>query len=226
MEATPARQMLPLSLNNDRSTHAEIPDRADLPGAASRCRPLEGGAKALVGIIDNNAAAGVTWVHSYVSADRQRTYCIYDAPDPEADPHRRRRQQPPGRRDQGGPGARPLLLRGVARLSLEAARRGPPEDRGQNERVIVAAEFGTGQVFWSLLWLTLWVIWLWLLFIVFRAIIFRSDDPGWAKALWVLFVLVLPVPRRVRLLDRAGTAPVDPSPPYPWIGGPPLQLAT
>jgi len=42
------------------------------------------GAKALVGIIDNNATEGVTWVHSYVSADRQRTYCIYDAPDPEA----------------------------------------------------------------------------------------------------------------------------------------------
>ena len=58
--------------------------------------------------------------------------------------------------------------------------------------MIVAAEFGTGQVFWSLLWLTLWLIWLWLLFIVFRAIIFRSDDPGWAKALWVLFVLVCP----------------------------------
>ena len=58
--------------------------------------------------------------------------------------------------------------------------------------MIIAAQFGTGQVFWSLVWLTLWVIWLWLLFIVFRAIIFRSDDPGWAKALWVLFVLVLP----------------------------------
>jgi hypothetical protein len=42
------------------------------------------GAKALVGIIDNNATEGVTWVHSYVSSDRQRTYCIYDAPDPEA----------------------------------------------------------------------------------------------------------------------------------------------
>ncbi len=66
------------------------------------------------------------------------------------------------------------------------------QDRGQNQRVIIAAQFGTGQVFWSLVWLTMWLIWLWLLFIVFRAIIFRSDDPGWAKALWVLFVIVLP----------------------------------
>ena len=42
------------------------------------------GAKALVGIIDNNAEQGVTWIHSYVSADRKNTYCIYDAPTPEA----------------------------------------------------------------------------------------------------------------------------------------------
>ena len=48
---------------------------------------------------------------------------------------------------------------------------------GQNHLVVIAAQFGTGQVFWSLVWLTMWLIWLWLLFIVFRAIIFRSDDP-------------------------------------------------
>jgi hypothetical protein len=26
----------------------------------------------------------VTWIHSYVSQDRQKTFCIYDAPSPEA----------------------------------------------------------------------------------------------------------------------------------------------
>lgn len=26
----------------------------------------------------------MTWVHSYVSTDRQSTFCIYDAPNPEA----------------------------------------------------------------------------------------------------------------------------------------------
>ena len=92
--------------------------------------------------------------------------------------------------------------------------------------MIVAAEFGTGQVFWSLLWLTLWLIWLWLLFIVFRAIIFRSSDPGWTKALWVLFVLVFPYLGVFVYLIVCGPRPIDPSPPYPWIGGPPLQLAT
>ena len=40
---------------------------------------------------------------------------------------------------------------------------------------MVYAEFGTGQVFWSLVWFTLFVIWIWLLFAIFGDI-FRSED--------------------------------------------------
>jgi hypothetical protein len=58
--------------------------------------------------------------------------------------------------------------------------------------VVVAADFGTGEVFWSLLWLFLWVIWLWMLIVVFTDI-FRSPDlSGWGKGLWTVFVLVVP----------------------------------
>lgn len=42
------------------------------------------GAAALRGIVDGNAAHGVTWVHSYVNPDRTATFCIYDGPSPEA----------------------------------------------------------------------------------------------------------------------------------------------
>jgi hypothetical protein len=35
-------------------------------------------------ITSRNAEHGVTWVHSYVSDDRTRMFCIYDAPSPEA----------------------------------------------------------------------------------------------------------------------------------------------
>ncbi|HEY4091015.1 MAG TPA: DUF4242 domain-containing protein [Luteibacter sp.] len=35
-------------------------------------------------IVDTNAEEGVTWVHSYVSLDRTVTFCVYDAPSPEA----------------------------------------------------------------------------------------------------------------------------------------------
>jgi hypothetical protein len=42
------------------------------------------GAQACLGVVDANASDGVTWIHSYVSADKTRTFCIYDGPDPEA----------------------------------------------------------------------------------------------------------------------------------------------
>ena len=32
----------------------------------------------------NNAEDRVTWIHSYVSDDRKKTYCLCDAPSPEA----------------------------------------------------------------------------------------------------------------------------------------------
>ncbi|MDF0596757.1 DUF4242 domain-containing protein [Psychromarinibacter halotolerans] len=35
-------------------------------------------------VAERNAEGGVTWVHSYVSGDKQKTFCIYDAPTPEA----------------------------------------------------------------------------------------------------------------------------------------------
>jgi Protein of unknown function (DUF4242) len=42
------------------------------------------GAQALQGIVERNAQDGVTWVHSYVSDDKKRSYCVYEAPTPEA----------------------------------------------------------------------------------------------------------------------------------------------
>lgn len=57
---------------------------------------------------------------------------------------------------------------------------------------MLAAEFGTGQVFLSMLYFFLFFILIWLVIAIF-ADIFRSPDlSGWAKALWVLFVIVLP----------------------------------
>ena len=44
----------------------------------------EGGAAACRQIAENNAEDLVTWIHSYVSPDRKRTFCVYDGPTPEA----------------------------------------------------------------------------------------------------------------------------------------------
>ena len=35
-------------------------------------------------VVGNNAQDGVTWVHSFVTEDKRKTYCIYDGPSPEA----------------------------------------------------------------------------------------------------------------------------------------------
>lgn len=43
-----------------------------------------GGADVCEGVVERNADEGVTWLHSYVSADKQTTFCVYDAPTPEA----------------------------------------------------------------------------------------------------------------------------------------------
>ena len=43
-----------------------------------------------------------------------------------------------------------------------------------------------------MLWLFLWIAWIWLLVTVLFDV-FRSDDMGgWGKALWALFVVLLP----------------------------------
>ena len=42
------------------------------------------GARTCLAAVENNAAAGVTWIHSYVTDDKRKTFCIYDGPSPEA----------------------------------------------------------------------------------------------------------------------------------------------
>lgn len=42
------------------------------------------GAEACNGVIERNELEGVTWLHSYVSEDRTKTFCVYDGPSPEA----------------------------------------------------------------------------------------------------------------------------------------------
>jgi hypothetical protein len=44
----------------------------------------EAGAQSCLAVVAANADDGVTWIHSYVTPDRTRTICVYDAPTPEA----------------------------------------------------------------------------------------------------------------------------------------------
>jgi hypothetical protein len=54
-----------------------FPDGLEIPTNAD-------GAEAMRGVVERNAEEGVSWVHSYVSPDKKKTFCVYDAPDPDA----------------------------------------------------------------------------------------------------------------------------------------------
>ena len=47
--------------------------------------------------------------------------------------------------------------------------------------------------FWTILEIFLWVIWIWILIWIFIDIFRSRDLSGWAKALWFLFVLFIPL---------------------------------
>jgi hypothetical protein len=53
-----------------------FPDGLHIPMTAE-------GEKACLDVVEVNRASDVTWVHSYVSRDKKKTYCIYDGPSPE-----------------------------------------------------------------------------------------------------------------------------------------------
>ena len=55
----------------------DFPDGLGIPVDAD-------GAQACLAVVGNNAQEIVTWVHSYVTTDKKKTFCIYDGPSPEA----------------------------------------------------------------------------------------------------------------------------------------------
>jgi len=58
--------------------------------------------------------------------------------------------------------------------------------------MLIAAEWGSGQVLWSMLWFFMFVIWIWMIVVIFSDI-FRSEDlSGWGKAIWSVFIIFLP----------------------------------
>jgi hypothetical protein len=81
-----------------------------------------------------------------------------------------------------GRGGRATVLVEATAASVSQAKESP----------MFASEWGTGQVFWSMLYFFLFFIWIWMLFAIFGDI-FRSPDlSGWGKAAWSLFVIVMP----------------------------------
>lgn len=58
--------------------------------------------------------------------------------------------------------------------------------------MLLANEWGVGQMLWSILWFFLFVMWIWLVISIFADIMRAQDLSGWAKALWTLLIILLP----------------------------------
>jgi len=57
---------------------------------------------------------------------------------------------------------------------------------------MLAADYPFLDVLWTMFIFFLWIIWFWLLFTVFVDVFRRHDIGGGAKALWLIFVIILP----------------------------------
>jgi len=57
--------------------------------------------------------------------------------------------------------------------------------------VLVLADFTLGDLLWSLLVIFLFVIWFYLLIVIFTDL-FSRDMSGWAKAAWVIGIIIFP----------------------------------
>jgi hypothetical protein len=58
--------------------------------------------------------------------------------------------------------------------------------------VPIAADYPFLDVLWTLIIFFAWVIWIWIAITVLADVFRRHDIGGWAKAAWVVFVIVIP----------------------------------
>ena len=58
--------------------------------------------------------------------------------------------------------------------------------------MFIAADYPFLDVLWTMLIFFAWIIWFWLLITVFADLFRRHDTSGFAKVLWIIFVILLP----------------------------------
>jgi len=68
--------------------------------------------------------------------------------------------------------------------------RGADREKGVT---MLAADYPLLNVFWTMLWFFLFFLWIWTVVVVLTDVFRSHDMGGFAKAMWFLFVLFLPV---------------------------------
>jgi len=72
--------------------------------------------------------------------------------------------------------------------------------------LLASSSYPLLNIFWTIFELFLWIIWIWILIWIFIDIFRSRDLSGWAKALWFLFVLFIPlIGVLVYLIARGGS---------------------
>jgi hypothetical protein len=58
--------------------------------------------------------------------------------------------------------------------------------------VVFAADYPFLNIFWTMIIFFAWVIWIWMMVIILTDVFRRRDISGWAKAAWIVFLIIVP----------------------------------
>jgi Phospholipase_D-nuclease N-terminal/Short C-terminal domain len=58
--------------------------------------------------------------------------------------------------------------------------------------MVIAADYPFLNILWTMIIFFAWVAWIWILVVILMDVFRRRDESGWVKALWVIFLIVLP----------------------------------
>jgi phospholipase D-like protein/putative oligomerization/nucleic acid binding protein len=56
----------------------------------------------------------------------------------------------------------------------------------------IAADYPFLDILWTMIIFFTWVVWIWIMVVILTDVFRRRDISGWGKALWVIFLIVLP----------------------------------
>lgn len=58
--------------------------------------------------------------------------------------------------------------------------------------MLFAADYPFMEIFWTMIIFFAWVAWIWMIVGIFTDIFRRHDASGWTKAIWTVFIIVVP----------------------------------
>jgi hypothetical protein len=58
--------------------------------------------------------------------------------------------------------------------------------------MVIAADYPFLDILWTMIIFFAWVVWIWIMIVILTDIFRRKDIGGWTKALWVVFLIILP----------------------------------